>query len=240
MRVQRRAPTCAATDRGSPVAETPGGAAGPIARRGSHSGCVPRGTFRRAGALCGRGRNEEESFHVERSAEHEIRIRLEAHGFDPAPSAGTLARLCALLEEWNRHSNLSGQRSAREIAAGICADAIALAAVLPKAPGIADLGSGAGFPGIPLAILNSATTVVLVEARERRHHFQRAAQRDLDLPNLVPLLGRAEELPPRPQPLALAQAIAEPAQAIRWLLPWAQPDGQLCLPLAVSARPGSW
>lgn len=177
---------------------------------------------------------------MEHESGEEIRIRLRAHGFEPERFAEPLLQLCELLATWNRQSNLTGHRTAAEIASGVCADAVALASVLPETIGIADLGSGAGFPGIPLAILRPSTTVLLVEARERRHHFQRAAQRQLGLPNVTPLLGRAEQLDPQPQPLALAQAMAEPLVVLGWLLPWAELGGRLCLPLSSSARPDQW
>lgn len=180
------------------------------------------------------------AFHVEQSAAAEIDSRLSLHGFDPGKSGAQLLRLCEALALWSRQSNLTGQRGFAAIISGICADAIALAAALPDTSGIVDLGAGAGFPGIPLAILKPASHVILVESRERRHHFQRAALRELALPNAEPLLGRAETLDPRPQPLAIAQAIAEPAQALRWLLPWTLPGGMLCLPQAVSATPDRW
>jgi 16S rRNA (guanine527-N7)-methyltransferase len=177
---------------------------------------------------------------VEHDPAENIRARLEAHGFDPQLFLEPLVRLCELLAVWNRQSNLTGQRTPAEMASGICADAIALASVLPDATGIADLGSGAGFPGIPLAILRPKTGVLLVEARERRHHFQRAAQRQLGLRNVSPLLGRAEQLEPQPRPLALAQAMAEPVAVLGWLVPWTQSGGRLCLPLSSSADPEHW
>lgn len=179
-------------------------------------------------------------FHVERDPAEEIRIRLAAHGFHPAQFADPLLQLCELLAVWNLQSNLAGHKSISEIVSGVCADAIALARVLPVAAGVADLGSGAGFPGIPLAILRPTATVVLVEARERRHHFQKAAQRQLGLANLLPVLGRAELLPAHPQPIATAQAMAEPAQVVQWLAPWTQPGGLLCVPLSVAAQPKDW
>ena len=84
-----------------------------------------------------------------------------------------------------------------------------------------DLGSGAGFPGLPIALLHPERTVTLVESRERRHHFQRAAVRELGIANAVLRLGRAEVLFPEPSSLVMAQAMASPQQVVAWMLPWA-------------------
>jgi 16S rRNA (guanine527-N7)-methyltransferase len=55
------------------------------------------------------------------------------------------------------------------------------------------VGSGAGFPGIPLAIAWPATRVVLLEARERKVGFLEQSVRALDLGNVVPIAGRLED-----------------------------------------------
>jgi 16S rRNA (guanine527-N7)-methyltransferase len=109
-------------------------------------------------------------------------------------------------------------------------DAAALSQQLPAAPDLVDLGSGAGFPGLPLAVLWPASEVLLIEARERRHHFQRAAIRALGLRNASALRGRAESLPPEPRTVVIAQAMAQPARALRWMLRWARLDGWLVIP----------
>lgn len=156
-------------------------------------------------------------------------------GLDPAPAA-PLAQLAELLESWAGRLNLTAHRSAEAIASRLILDAIALGRALPDAPpaSIADLGSGAGFPGLPLAILWPACSVTLVEARERRHHFQRTAVRALQLRNVVPLLGRAEKLPPMPHAVVIAQAMAQPKLALEWMKRWAGPESWLVLPRSES------
>lgn len=109
-------------------------------------------------------------------------------------------------------------------------DAAALSAHLPPVASLVDLGSGAGFPGLPIAVLRPGCSFLLVEAREKRHHFQRAAVRELSLGNVALLRGRAESLPAQPRAAVIAQAIAEPSQALRWMLPWAEIGGWLALP----------
>lgn len=148
----------------------------------------------------------------------------------PGALAAPLAELCQLLERWAARMSLTAHRDAETIARRLVLDALALSTRLPQVPALADLGSGAGFPGIPLALVRPDCRVTLVESRERRVHFQRAAIRALGLANVRALHGRAEALPAEPQPLALAQAMAEPGQTARWLAAWVSPGGWVAIP----------
>ena len=148
----------------------------------------------------------------------------------PADRSEALLRLAGLLERWGQRINLSGHRDLESIVARLILDAAALATALPEVPSLVDLGSGAGFPGLPIAVLRPQCSLLLVEAREKRHHFQRAAVRELELSNVEPVWGRAERLEPRPRAAVVAQAVAEPSKALEWMLPWAKPGGWLAIP----------
>jgi 16S rRNA (guanine527-N7)-methyltransferase len=141
-----------------------------------------------------------------------------------------LLDLARLLDQWSARINLTAHRSDEAIVRRLILDAAALAAELPPLESLADLGSGAGFPGLPIAVLRPGCRVTLVESRIRRHHFQRAAARALDLPNVALLHGRAETLDPEPHAAVIAQALARPSRALGWMLPWARPDGLVLLP----------
>jgi len=141
-----------------------------------------------------------------------------------------LLRLATLLERWGQRINLSGHRDVESIVGRLILDAAALSVHLPVVPHLVDLGSGAGFPGLPIAVLRPECELLLVEAREKRHHFQRAAVRALALPNVAVEWGRAERILARPRAAVIAQAVADPAQALRWMLPWAEIGGWLALP----------
>jgi 16S rRNA (guanine527-N7)-methyltransferase len=145
-----------------------------------------------------------------------------------------LEALSVLLARWAARLNLTAHRTAEAIARRLVLDALALGSVLPGAPpvSLADLGSGAGFPGLPLAILWPGCRVTLVESRERRHHFQRVAIRELGLSNATARLGRAEALEPNPHHVVVAQAVAQPEIAVQWMLSWAEPDGWIVVPQA--------
>jgi 16S rRNA (guanine(527)-N(7))-methyltransferase RsmG len=157
---------------------------------------------------------------------------------DQPPSiARRLRMLAELVARWAERINLTGHRGAEEIARRLVVEALALGAALPVQPPISlvDLGSGAGFPGLPLAILWPACRVTLVESRERKHHFQRTAIRELELANVTAVRGRAEGIEPTPSQIVLAQAMAHPARSLEWMRRWAEPGGWLVLPRAARA-----
>lgn len=162
--------------------------------------------------------------------------RLLAAGLDELGLRADAAQLDALLvltemlETWAARINLTGHRDPEAIVRHLHLGAAALAAQVPEISSLADLGSGAGFPGLPWAILRPDCRFTLVESRERRHHFQRAVIRTLGLANVRAVRGRAEELDPTPHAAVVAQAMARPGRALRWMLPWAQEGGLLLLP----------
>lgn len=161
----------------------------------------------------------------------------------PEEAVERLLDLCALLAHWAGRISLTAHRTPDSVLDRLVLDALALRAALPALGSLADIGSGAGFPGLPVAVLDPDCRVTLVEARERKHHFQRAAVRRLGLGNVRARLGRAEALEPEPHALALAQAVGAPETLLPWLLRWAAPGGLVGLPGGarapeVPAQPG--
>ena len=170
---------------------------------------------------------------MERSAEglEVLEAGLAQLGLQTTPGQlDALLALAGAVEQWGQRMNLSGHRSADEVLRRLVLDAAALLAAAPPFASLADLGSGAGFPGLPIAILRPDVRVTLVDSRERRHHFQRAMRRELGLANTTPLRGRIEELEATAHEAVLAQALAQPEQALAWMRPWAVAGGWLLIP----------
>ncbi len=110
---------------------------------------------------------------------------------DCAP--GLLAYL-AELEKWNAAYNLSGIRNSEEIVTRHLLDSLT---VLPYVSGrVIDVGSGAGIPGLMLAIANPALQVVVLDSAGKKARFMRHAIRTLGLKNAEVVEARAEEHAP--------------------------------------------
>lgn len=168
---------------------------------------------------------------ADRSSAEVLDQGLAELGAEPGPAARRqLLDLAERLGIWADRFNLTAHRSVDAILRRLVLDALALERALPQASELADLGSGAGFPGLPIAIVRPATRVLLVEARERRHHFQRMAIRELGLRNVKPLRGRIEELAPEISQGVVAQALADPARAARLGVAWCRPGGWIAIP----------
>jgi 16S rRNA (guanine527-N7)-methyltransferase len=85
-----------------------------------------------------------------------------------------------LLQRWNRSLNLTSLKNPEEIIERHYGESLFLGAHLPaRKLSIVDLGSGAGFPGIPVAVLRPECCVTLVESHRRKSVFLREASRDL-------------------------------------------------------------
>ncbi len=105
-------------------------------------------------------------------------------------------------------------------------DSLAAAPHLPDAARVVDLGSGAGFPGIPLAIARPDLNLDLVEIREKRVSFLRHVVRTLDLACQV-LRVRIEDASPEPYDRVLLRAVAPPQRALEMGRPWARDGGEI-------------
>jgi 16S rRNA (guanine527-N7)-methyltransferase len=98
-----------------------------------------------------------------------------------------------LMLRWNQHLNLTSIKKPVEIVERHYCESVFLAAHLPaSAFRVADIGSGPGFPGIPLSIAKPEASVTLVESHQRKAVFLREASRELG--NVRVISKRAEEV----------------------------------------------
>jgi 16S rRNA (guanine527-N7)-methyltransferase len=112
------------------------------------------------------------------------------------PEARTkLSRYLDLLEKWNRVYNLTAIRDRGQMEALHVADALAVLPWLPedRALHLLDVGSGAGVPGIPLAIARPEWRVVLLDASGKKVAFLTQAAIELELPNVRAIATRVED-----------------------------------------------
>lgn len=104
-----------------------------------------------------------------------------------------LERHYTALTKWNERLNLTRIRGLLETVQFHYCESLFLARFLPLGQySVVDIGSGAGFPGIPTAILRPDLDVTLVESHQRKSVFLRESARDL--PNVRVLPSRAEDV----------------------------------------------
>jgi 16S rRNA (guanine527-N7)-methyltransferase len=105
----------------------------------------------------------------------------------------SFARYLRLLQKWQRVHRLVGSTQPGWVVENLFLDSLLFLRVLPpEASSAADIGSGAGFPGIPVRIVRPDLQVALIESRRRRASFLSEAVRDLGLTGVRVLGGRAE------------------------------------------------
>ncbi len=120
---------------------------------------------------------------------------LEALGL-PAALAAPLLGYLALLARWNATYNLTAIRDPREMLVKHLLDSLAMQPYVRDLATLADLGTGPGLPGIPLAIATPALQVTLVESNGKKARFLREAARQLKLANVQVAESRIEAFRP--------------------------------------------
>lgn len=127
------------------------------------------------------------------AARDDLDAGLAALGLAPA-LADPLARYLALMLRWNTAYNLTAIRDPREMVTKHLLDSLAMAPAVAGLATLADLGTGPGLPGIPLAIATPGLRVTLVESNGKKARFMREALRQLGLGNAEVAESRIEAL----------------------------------------------
>jgi 16S rRNA (guanine527-N7)-methyltransferase len=103
-----------------------------------------------------------------------------------------------LLVKWNRKINLTSEKTHSEILHRHIFDSLQYSRVISPNDHVIDIGSGAGFPGIPLKILYPHLTLSLVESQRKRCSFLEAVVSNLGLQNTRVINERSEKISPAP------------------------------------------
>ncbi len=165
--------------------------------------------------------------------EEMIRDRLEANGLAAVPEQ--IERIHVyfqMLKEWNTRMDLIAQMSDEEIIDRHFVDSLTVlkTELLPDAGKVIDVGTGAGFPGMVLAMMRENLSVTLMDAQMKRLKFLSAVQEACGIRNVEIIHGRAEELGRRKEyreayDAAVARAVAPLSVLCEYLLPFVRMGG---------------
>ncbi len=153
------------------------------------------------------------------------------------------SRFEALLLDYNARFNLTAIRDVASIRTRHFLDSLSLLQVLPASGAlrVVDVGTGAGFPGLPLKIMLPALHLTLVESIGKKANFCQLVVEELGLADVQVLNTRAEELARQPEhregyDYALARAVAAMPILAEYLLPLVKVSGKMVAQKGSSAH----
>ncbi len=152
---------------------------------------------------------------------------LESLGLSLEPAkVALLEQHWELVKAWNARVNLTSILDDATAAERHYADSLAALPVLPPGP-IVDIGSGAGFPGLPLAVAEPERPVLLLEPRRKRASFLETAAARLGLTNIQVRTGRHADAPTERFAAAVTRATFSDPKELAACLAWVKPGGLL-------------
>jgi len=150
-----------------------------------------------------------------------------------AQQTSALLELIALLARWNRAFNLTAVRDPVQMVPHHLLDSLALAPYV-QGDRVLDVGTGPGFPGLPLAIVQPQRRFVLLDSNGKKIRFVRQAVMELGLENVEAVQSRIESYRSGEKfATILARAFASLPDIVRLVSPLLQADGVL---LAAKSR----
>lgn len=138
-----------------------------------------------------------------------------------------------LLLEWNEKINLTAITEENEVIIKHFIDSLTIYKYLNEAKSIIDVGTGAGFPGIPIKILNKEIDITLMDSLNKRINFLNEVVKNLNLERISCIHSRAEELGRDKKfrekyDVAVSRAVANMSTLVEYLLPFVKVGG-MCI-----------
>ena len=148
-------------------------------------------------------------------------------------SAGRLLRLIDELQRWNLSYNLTAITRRDEMITHHLLDSLSVSSALHGLT-IADVGTGAGFPGLPLALVQPQRRFTLIDSNNKKVRFVSHAARELALSNVTAVHSRSESFKPaKPFDTVIARAFAALPELLRLVAPLCGPQTRV---LAMKGR----
>lgn len=137
-----------------------------------------------------------------------------------------------LLLEWNEKINLTAITEPNDVILKHFVDSITISKYIEKDATLVDVGTGAGFPGIPIKILRPDVKVVLVDSLNKRINFLNEVIKELDLQNIETVHARAEEFGRNKKyretfDIATSRAVANFSTLSEYLIPLIKENGKV-------------
>lgn len=144
-----------------------------------------------------------------------------------------LYKYMLLMLEWNKNVNLTAITEEKEIIYKHFIDSLSVNKYLTNKEKIMDIGTGAGFPGIPLKIFNEDLNFILVDSLNKRIHFLEEVKNELNLNKLELVHARAEELAKNKNyrenmDIVVSRAVARLRILAEYMLPFVKKKG-ICI-----------
>ena len=141
-------------------------------------------------------------------------------------------RYMILLKQWNEKINLTAIIDEEGIITKHFIDSLTILNKIPNNAKVIDVGTGAGFPGIPLAIANKNLKITLIDSLQKRVTFLQEIIKELELDNVEAIHGRAEELAKQKEKrekydIATSRAVAKLNSLVEYLLPFVRINGKV-------------
>ena len=139
-------------------------------------------------------------------------------------------RYLELLQEWNNKINLTAITEKEEIELKHFYDSLTISEYIKSGSSLIDVGTGAGFPGIPLKIKDESIELTLLDSLNKRLIFLEEVEKELELKNVVNIHGRAEDYGKDKKyrekyDYATSRAVARLSVLVEYLLPFVKVGG---------------
>ena len=142
-----------------------------------------------------------------------------------------------LLVKWNQKINLTSEKSSQDILLRHIFDSLQYAPVISPKDEIVDIGSGAGFPGIPLKIIYPELVATLIESQRKRCSFLETVIFELGLKATKVINDRAEKISPkRLAEAVIFRGVSDIKSCLELAIPFLGREGKVVLKKGVEER----